>query len=267
MSEGSHWYRRDGSACFEVPNKSKAGTRPVRITDARELGLFPSVTTVLSILDKPQLTDWKFRQITRASFNAHAANAPLADYESYHSAIIDSAFQQVEDAADLGTAIHKALECHFRGESYSPALSVYVDAVDAWLSENRVEILESELRLTSVSHGFAGTTDAVFQIERPEYAPSSYGILDFKSRKTVPGKPVTPYDTQPMQIAAYDIARFGDRPTSDRIGCNLFISTTEPGRVEACWYDHLQLLKEWEALAHAMALWRHFKDYDPRLIA
>lgn len=265
-TNGSHWYRRDGTACFELPKKS-GGMRAVTIRDARELGLLPSVTTVLSVLDKPQLQEWKFRQITKAAFDAHAANQPLADFESYHAVMVERAFKQVEDAADLGTAIHKALECHFRGDSYNPELSVYVEAVDAWLSNNRVEILESELRLTSVSHGFAGTTDAVFQIERPEYAPSSYGILDFKSRKTVPGKPVTPYDTQPMQIAAYDIARFGDRPTSSRCGCNLFISTTEPGRVDACWYDAKQLNEEWDAFSHALALWRHFKGYDPRVIA
>lgn len=258
MNNGSHWYRHDGSACFEVPNKSKPGMRPVKITDARELKLLPSVTTVLSVLDKPQLSDWKHRQITRWCFDNPGAHA---DYEQFHRLAVDGAFQQVEDAADLGTRVHKALEQHFQGAAYDPSLEVYVKATDQWMRENGVKLLQQELRLTSVSHGYAGTTDAVMVSLR------GTGILDFKTRKTVPGKPCTPWDTQPMQIAAYDVAKYGNRPEVGRVGCNCFISTTEPGRVEAAWYDHEQLNREWDAFAAALALWRHLKGYDPRLLS
>ena len=59
MKKSAHWYSAAGQACHEVPNKSKPGTsRPTTLRDARTMKLLPSVTTILGLLDKPQLTDW-----------------------------------------------------------------------------------------------------------------------------------------------------------------------------------------------------------------
>ena len=64
MSKSQHWYDRDGKAVFEVPKAKGGGMRATTIADARKLGLYPSVTTVLGVLDKPQLTDWKLAQVS-----------------------------------------------------------------------------------------------------------------------------------------------------------------------------------------------------------
>lgn len=256
MADGQHFYDRNGKACFSVPNKSSGGMRPVTIRDARANRWLPSVTTVLAVLDRPTLSDWKHRQITEWCWNNRTEW--YDNQENWHTGAIVGAFKQVDDAADLGTNIHKALEQHFKGGVYDLELTPYVQAVEAWMQKEGVELLEQELRLVSVSHGFAGTTDAVIR------CPRGTGILDFKSRKTTAGKPCTPWETQPMQIAAYHIAKFGMMPEAGHVGCNVFISTTEPGRVEACWYDHERLQKEWQAFSAALSLWRHIRGYDPR---
>jgi hypothetical protein len=43
---------------------------------------------------------------------------------------------------------------------------------------------------------------------------------------------------------------------------NVYISTTEVGRVEG--YQHESLLPHWEAFKAAAILWSHIKGYDPR---
>lgn len=256
MKDSAHYYRSDGTSCHELPNKSKPGTfRATTLRDARALGLLPSVTTILSVLARPQLDDWKHRQITEwCRLNPYGSE----NAEVWHAQAMEGAFAKVSDAADLGTDIHKALEQHFQGQAFAPALAPYVEAVDKWAKAEGITFEQHELRLASKSLGFAGTTDAVISCERGR------GILDFKSRKTVAGKPATPYDTQPMQIAAYWVACFGHFSGSAEIGCNLFISTTEPGRVDACWYDAEQLQREWLAFEQARNLFFHLKSYDPR---
>jgi len=47
------------------------------------------------------------------------------------------------------------------------------------------------------------------------------------------------------------------------IGCNLYISTTEPGRIEAVWYDHQQLSKANEAFSGLCSVWQFMKRYTP----
>jgi len=110
------------------------------------------------------------------------------------------------------------------------------------------------------NEGYAGTTDVAMKSTR------GFGILDFKTRKTKPGQACTPFDGQAMQIAAYHVPHYHSVPHAEAhaVGCNLFVSTTEPGRVEACWYDGAQLEKEWEAFKACCVIWRHFKNYDPR---
>jgi len=64
-----------------------------------------------------------------------------------------------------------------------------------------------------------------------------------------------------MQIAAY-MAAFIRNDWSqsgewNRMleGYNIYISTTEVGRVEVIKYDSAQLLQSWEAFKHCVSLW------------
>jgi hypothetical protein len=59
---GSHWYSLNGRPCHTVPNKDGDGERNTTLREARKLGLLPSVTSIIGILDKPQLTKWKMRE-------------------------------------------------------------------------------------------------------------------------------------------------------------------------------------------------------------
>ena len=45
--ESGHWYTRDGRPFYEVPRSDGSGMRPATLKDARLLGLYPGVTTIL----------------------------------------------------------------------------------------------------------------------------------------------------------------------------------------------------------------------------
>lgn len=216
------------------------------------MGLYPSVTTILSVLAKPELDRWKQQQVLLASLTLPRQEGESDD--SFCSRVIEDAFKQVGDAADLGTSVHAALENCLQGREWNKELSVYVNPVQQWVEENAVEFLFHEKRIISEDWGYAGTTDGLIQIAFTE----EVGILDFKTRKSKPGILMTPWKTEPMQIAAY-----ADAATEQGcdFGVNLYISTTEPGRIEATWYTQDRLEKEFTAFTNALHLWQHLNDF------
>ena len=123
--------------------------------------------------------------------------------------------------------IHGALELAMASQPYADDLRPYVEPVLAWKRQTGIEIIDREIRLVNKAEGFAGTADVLFR-----YGQQGIGILDYKTRKTVPGRPVGAYDNQAMQLAAYAATYWGPENIDRVLAANVFISTTEPGRME-----------------------------------
>ena len=251
----SHWYTRDGQPAHAQPKAGGAGERPTTIADARRLGLVPSVTTILGIIGKPQLEKWKVSQGILAAGKNPRQEAESQEY--WVQRVYDAAFQQVEDAAEKGSAIHAALDAVMDGQPVADEYRAHVQPVLAWLSETGIEIAERETLVVNLQEGYAGRADVFFR-----YGKRGIGILDYKTRKTRVGERVTPYDGQGMQLAAYAAAFYGVDALPRVLAANVYISTTEPGRMEVCKHEDLPGL--YQAFRHACALWRHLKNYDPR---
>ena len=92
-------------------------------------------------------------------------------------------------------------------------------------------------------------------------AQQGIGILDYKTRKTKPGEKVEAYDNQAMQLAAYGATYWGEENLPRLLAANVFISTTEPGRIEVV--KHPDVLRDWQAFKLVASLWRYQKGYDP----
>jgi len=249
-----HWYKADGTPQHTITGKNGKERSPT-VKEAMALNLYPSVTSKLSIISNWNLQQWQQREVARYAY----FNQPrkLETDEAYIGRVMEGAFEQVGEAADLGTDIHEALELHFTGQIYDPQHEVYVNAVQEWVKKEGVTFTDHELRLVDPQEGYAGTTDAAFN------CPKGYGILDFKSRKTKKGQKVTAHDSHPLQIAAYHHAKYNEI-LDDAIGCNLYISTTEPGRVEAVWYNSEELKDAWFAFRMASRVWEHMKGYTKK---
>ena len=75
-SESGHWYAQDGSPAYRIIGKNGV-ERNTRLTDARERGLVPSVTTISGLLAKPGLNNWLQQNVLLA-----ALTLPRAEGES-----------------------------------------------------------------------------------------------------------------------------------------------------------------------------------------
>jgi hypothetical protein len=203
----------------------------------------------MKVMAAPELDRWKQQQVLMASLTL--PRNPDESDEVYCARIMEDAFAQVEQAADLGTAIHAALENHFQGLPYSPDMEQYIAPVKEWVKKHNVTFLKHELRLVNTEVGYAGTTDALIE------ADGVLHVLDYKSRKTKPNYKIAPYGKEPMQIAAY--ANIVGAPK----GVNLYISTTEPGRIGEAWYDEETITKEFDAFQLVVKLWQHINKYKP----
>ncbi|MCP5523713.1 MAG: hypothetical protein H7A46_19425 [Verrucomicrobiales bacterium] len=252
---GGHWYRADGTPVHRLPTADGSGDRATTLRDAKKLGLFPSVTGILGVLAKPGLEKWKLDQVALACLRAPKQEQESEDY--WCNRVRNAAFEQVEQAADLGTMVHGALELAMAGEPYDPEFKVYVEPVLEWKRKVGIEIVDREVKLVNRAHGFAGTADVLFR-----YGQSGIGILDYKTRKTKPGEKVVAYDNQAMQLAAYGATYWGEENIERVLAANVFISTTEPGRMEVV--KHETLPRDWQAFKLVAALWRYIKGYDPR---
>lgn len=273
LKEGGHWYDADGNPCHTQKCKagSKNPTRATTIRDARKLRLYPSVTGILGILAKPQLERWKFRQITDYAVSNPAAPDGSEDPSLYFERAVEGAFKQVQDAADAGSRIHAILEDISLGKSYNRLeeislpkygnvkAHVIIEPVVEWFETHVERVISVEKRLVNKEVGFAGMADLLAELK-----DGTLACIDFKTRKTDPRYKCEPYEGQPMQIAAYAKTAFPEMEARNALaGCNLYISTTEPGRIEDCWYDDERLAKEFEAFRHVCEIWKHIKGYDP----
>jgi hypothetical protein len=265
MSESGHWYKPDGTPCHSLVGQN-GKERPTTLRDAKKLGLLPSVSGITRVMAAPDLEDWKTRQVIDAAYGAYLFGK-FDNKEEYCKFVLDSALGPVEEASKLGTHIHKALESWLTGADLDYDFVVtmptgaqltlrdLISPAIAKLDELGLEIVESEKVLVNLPYRYAGTTDILYK------CGDKIGVLDFKSKRTKAGEKIRTVPSYPMQIAAYFAASWGngdDYPIKDSAeGINLYISTTEPGRVEEHVYDSERLEEEWQAFKHCRALYKH----------
>ena len=112
-AESVHWYNPDGIPQYTV--KARDGSeRPTTLRDARKMGLFPSVTTIINMASRPGLEQWKLEQMLLS-----ALTLPRRIDESekeYISRIVADSKQTGKSAAEAGTRIHESVEKWFAGQ-------------------------------------------------------------------------------------------------------------------------------------------------------
>lgn len=246
---GSHWYTASGEPMHEVPRADGNGTRPTTVADARKMSLLPSVTNVLNVLAKPSLDSYKIEQAIRAAMSSPKSPDESEDY--YIARIAAQSREPVVAAADLGTQIHHAIETRQVPEH----LAAYVTPVLEWLDSEPRRLIQ-EQTVTCPEHGFAGRVDVIFE------TANTYGIIDFKTRKTTPSRSITPYDGHGEQLAAYARGVFGRRRVAYAQLINIYISTNEPGRFHV--HHHQRTGELFTNFRAAMHLWIAARGYDPR---
>lgn len=264
----SHWYDKDGNARHTWIDTDGA-EKPTGLKQARKWGLFPSVSGIVRTWHNEGLATGRDYALLREAHRRR--NEP--DEKRFIRAVLDNAFSEWETASKAGKTIHGLLEDYLKTGKYAN-VPVQLPGLQSAQSHRLVEpalyaikdleILESERILVNSRLGYAGTMDFAYKSKE---TPSIAGVGDFKSTKTKPGEKVKPKQGQAMQIAAYYVAYWGgeDMKIGDNAeGRNIYISTTEIGRVETVIYSAERLRSEWEAFKACLTLWRLENNYDPR---
>jgi len=267
--ESSHWYTRDGKPAHTQPTKKGAKNpfRATNIKDAKEFGLMPSVSAYTKMLAAPGLERYKMMKVAEACYASPPH--PGEEMAEYVQNMLEKSKEDGMGAADLGTQVHAAIEALLKGNEYENYEVEVAHGHSCWISKlvepafNKIEehglnVINTELVLVNNAEGYAGTTDVKHRSAKGK------GILDWKSKRTKEGEPIFPNETHPMQIAAYYVAAFNDSEFDDALCMNVYISTTEPGRVDVVRYEREQLIEAYKDFLCLTRLWRSQNNYDPR---
>lgn len=249
MDDGGHWYRRDGSPCYEIPTKA-GGLRPVNLRWDRGLCLVPSVTTVTRIIDKPQLNKWRRRQTALAALTL--PRLPGESDEAFLDRVDEDAAAQVKAAAEEGTRVHDACERHYKGLSVPEAYRKHVDGVARLVAETFPHVTDWVAE-ASFAHeaGYGGKVDL--------HSPSTGIVVDFKGKDGdfSDGKKLA-YD-QHWQLGAYQRGLLLPRAEC----ANVFFSRTHPGEARIHVWPEPDVAAGAAIFGRALALWKLLKGYDP----
>jgi len=162
--------------------------------------LVPSVTNILSVLDKPALPRWASLETAKAAAELKLS-LPEMDDETIISTLKGAPWRKTERAADRGTTIHSWLENAMLGRPL-PDLEGeavdYVDAAERWLYDMQPKPVR--LEVTMYGTGYAGTADGIVEIDGQNW------LIDFKTSKAL-------YESAALQIAA--LAACGDCASED----------------------------------------------------
>lgn len=232
-----HWYDLDGNPVYQVPMKTRPGQmRSTTVTDAREMGLVPSVTTMISAtVRKPELERWINMQYIMSALTLPME--PGESQDEFASRVVDDASRYSTQAADFGTNIHNLAEMYLNGELPSimdPEDHMFITGFMEWCNKNDVVVIALEQSFANREMLYGGRVDFI------GYVNGVFCIGDWKTQSTKPGKPMRFYPEWNIQLSAYEHGFEGEFCFIEKpFKINVVVSSTEPGRVESfIWLDH-----------------------------
>lgn len=253
-SSSAHWYDKTGKPCHSVPyaDKKRAGeTRSTTLGDARKMNLLPSVTSILGVIDRPQLNDWKQTQCVLSAITLPRQDGEVDD--DFAKRVVADSWEYVSEAADRGTKVHKAIENYLLFGEISPDIAVrdiFMPFVD-WAAANIENIHFSERVL--VGDGYAGTCDL-----KAEIRGVGLSIIDFKTRRPYNGK-FSGYLTDNLQLSAYRAADGFHTP--HRLSVFINSETAEEPHIHQWPVDDNDA--SYDAFMAAFTLWKYDRNYNP----
>ena len=163
-------------------------------------GPVPSVTTVLSIMDKPAVTTWKGKQIALAALKYPETLIQLQREEGDDQAIrwlMRKADEERDTAASLGTGVHLLADMLSRGSESDPKTWNVLPGTEPYLEAFRGflrlygphSIISSEKAVWSLN-GYGGTYDLLMTID------GELWLVDIKTSKGY-------YPEYGLQLAGY----------------------------------------------------------------
>ena len=252
-----HWYDREGKPQHFVTSKN-GKLRASTLRDARKYGWMPSVTSVLDIMAKPGLDQWKINKAIHSAINLSRHTAET-DAE-YSKRILSQSKKESEKAAERGTRIHNMLEKSFKKEEKPKGEDeIIFNSVKSILDINcGKQEWESEVTFSEPRLGYGGMVDLL----------SDEWAIDFKTKEFAADHKTLAYDSMAYQLIAYAVtgleksAKENSTPTVRKMA-NIFISSTQPGLTVFHEWSKEDYERYWEIFSSSLTLWKNIKQYWP----
>jgi hypothetical protein len=244
-SESGHWYTQEGDPMYTIVGANGV-ERNTTLRDAKALGLVPSVTTIIGMIAKPFLENWKIDQALKSAI-ALEKDEDESDEEFFYRCKQDSKKIGLE-AAKSGTKIHAQIEKGFLGKSKNKTYQVIQDFLDEtfpkeeWIAEDSF----------CAPQGYGGKIDL--------YSKSGI-FIDFKTKVNIKDKDSAKlvYDDHAMQLSAYAQGCKYDEP--ERV--SIFVDREDPKFISCHVWDKDTHLKHLSMFNSILTYWKLVKNYDP----
>lgn len=259
--DSSRWYTREGVPVDECIGRNGAVKKPT-LREARQEGWVPSVTTILSVMAKPELDNWKLKEVARRC--SHATIGEGETEEEYASRMVEQAREEMAVARDKGSEIHSEIDRMLFAKQEQVGtytVSRYTDAARTALEELGVWDQRMLIESPFCAHGVAGKRDLVGVDER--------WLMDWKTTsKPLDDGKIPDYDEYCAQLAAYSMGTWDNLSPYQgmnlalRNGChNIFLSTSNPGVYAIKTWTFDELKRGWAMYACCRELWQLKNDY------
>jgi len=235
----------------------KGAMRSTTLSDARKMGLYPSVTTIMRLLDKPNLTAWRIEQAVLSALTLPATPGESLDDRARR--IVKDADEQVTKASALGHLVHDAIEEYVtKGCLLYPDPKVHnlIKTFIEWWNHNCTKLHYAEKTVVHAGYGYAGRLDC-----KAEIKGRGICIIDFKCRKpSKDGGRCYPEDA--MQLSAYKEADALTSPNTPETCLSIILNSEEPGLFVKEWPKD-EIIHSFECFRRLCDLWKCLKKYDP----
>lgn len=247
-SESGHWYDQDGEPKYTIIG-ANGKERNTTLRDAKKEGFVPSVTTIIAMIAKPSLENWKIDQALKSALTLERYEDESLQSFTYRCK--EDSKKIGKKAAEEGTKIHAQIEKGFLGKVKTKPYKV----INKWLTEtfpNEEWIAEDSF---CADLGYGGKIDL--------YSKSGI-FIDFKTKDNLEGKDPAKlvYDEHGMQLSAYaqgcgykDVDRvsiFVDRKNTNLIACHIWDKESH--------YKHVKMFN------NILEYWKLVKNYDSSVI-
>lgn len=244
-----HAYDKNGNPVHRVPySDPRKGLRDTTLRDLKKLGLYPSATEIIKILEKPGLNNWIQDRVLESALTLPRIETET-DQEYMKRIKLDS--QEISLAArDKGVAIHDAIASAFTGK---PVLQEYAElahSVKADILKELGTITFSEKTFVNLQYGYGGTVDL----------GNERLIADIKTKEILDIEKNLAWDEHIMQLVAY---AYGLKKP-DSILVNIFVGWN--GDISFFyWYNSADVERGWLMFIKLLELWQLQKKYIPEL--
>ena len=243
-SESGHWYTQEGEPMYTIIGVN-GKERNTNLRDAKQLGLVPSVTTIIGMIAKPSLENWKIDQALKS-----AITLERLEEESFNAFLYrckNDAKSIGLNAAKEGTKIHAMIEKGFLGGTKSKPYKI----IKKWLDKNYPKekwIAEDSF---CAKQGYGGKIDL--------YSESGI-FIDFKTKSNIedkdPAKLV--FDDHGMQLSAY--AQGCNAKDPERI--SIFIDRENIETIKFFIWDKESHSKHVAMFNSILTYWQLVKNHD-----